>query len=185
MYKGKSSPWGIIDHCRELAEGVHFVGTPGHGGIKLDRKRNALVPTDCRRAGGWYEEDCEWAIPALVFPEAFPASQDAARKTLCDHYPETYNLLTDDVATVENSYALAQRAFIERTRDKWVVVSAVLSDDRPGMVECWAYLGGRDKNYHFGGERRKFLVPDEEYQTRGKFSFVIEDPSAYEEVACV
>ena len=49
-----------------LAPGAWTLSTAGHGGIKLNRKRNALVPADARAKGGWYEEDCEWAIPAYV-----------------------------------------------------------------------------------------------------------------------
>jgi hypothetical protein len=60
------SRWGPIQTKSELAPGVWSVSTAGHGGIKLSRERNAAVPAYLRREGGWYEEDCEWAIAAVV-----------------------------------------------------------------------------------------------------------------------
>jgi hypothetical protein len=52
-----------------------------------------------RRAGGWYEEDCDWAIVATVFPEAFKGRDvgtttkdplEAARSTLRNWHPDSY-----------------------------------------------------------------------------------------------
>ena len=62
----KYSPWGAIQSTHTLADGALFVTTAGHGGVKLDRRRNAAIPAPARSAGGWYEEDCQWAIPAFV-----------------------------------------------------------------------------------------------------------------------
>ena len=67
--EGKSSPWGRIQNAYTVADGIFLVSTAGHGGAKLDRKRNAQVPKPWRSKGGWYEEDCDWAIVALTFPE--------------------------------------------------------------------------------------------------------------------
>jgi hypothetical protein len=67
----KTSPWGAIQDKRELAPGIWMVSTAGHGGIKLSRERNAAVPDYMRVAGGWYEEDCEWSIAAVVHPIGF------------------------------------------------------------------------------------------------------------------
>lgn len=61
------TPWGQSDHEVKIAPGVTFYGTPSHGGIKLDRARNAKVPKGARSEGGWYEEDVEANIPWLVF----------------------------------------------------------------------------------------------------------------------
>lgn len=63
----KSSPWGKVDGCETIAPGFLSVSTSSHGGIKLDRARNAKVPEQWRRPGGWYEEDSDYAIPFLVF----------------------------------------------------------------------------------------------------------------------
>ena len=53
--KGSHSPWGSIQTVTVLGNEVWSVGTAGHGGIKLSRRLNALIPADFRGKGGWYE----------------------------------------------------------------------------------------------------------------------------------
>lgn len=65
------SPWGLVQEAEEIAPGIWQVHTAGHGGIKLSAQRNRLVPDYLRCDRGWYEEDCDWAIVAVVFPEPF------------------------------------------------------------------------------------------------------------------
>ena len=55
------TPWGDAQDVIDVAEGIKWVSTASHGGYKLDRKRNAQVNEVWRQAGGWYEEDCDWA----------------------------------------------------------------------------------------------------------------------------
>ena len=71
---GKRSPWGTIDHEEPICDGIVFVGTPSHGGIKLAAWRNTYVPAHLREAGGWYEEDCAWSIPYTIFADDILAS---------------------------------------------------------------------------------------------------------------
>jgi len=61
------TPWGQTQHITKIAEGISSVSTASHGGIKLDAKRNAAMPEYMRKTGGWYEEDCDWALPFVVF----------------------------------------------------------------------------------------------------------------------
>jgi hypothetical protein len=82
----RNTPWGHADHVVKLAEGVHFVSTPSHGGFHLDPERNAIVPPEWKDATfrklgerGWYEEDCDWAIMARFYPELFTAEELAGR----------------------------------------------------------------------------------------------------------
>jgi hypothetical protein len=65
--KYKHSPWGAVQDCEQLADGIYNVSTASHGGIKLDRERNSRMPEDWRQPGGWYEEDCDWCLPFIVF----------------------------------------------------------------------------------------------------------------------
>src|SRR3546814_13103769 len=60
-----STPWGMAQSSEIYADGVVFHSTASHGGIKLDRARNAAMPAMLRVASGWYEEDCEWSKFAL------------------------------------------------------------------------------------------------------------------------
>ena len=65
---GGSSPWGKIQHCKRLAPGAWVVSTAGHGGIKVSQERLAAIPANYHQtpysSDGWFEEDCDWAIPA-------------------------------------------------------------------------------------------------------------------------
>lgn len=70
------TPWGNSQNSTVLADGITSVDTASHGGYHLDDKANAKVKMlfpDFRPFAGehWYEEDCDWAIVALAFPELF------------------------------------------------------------------------------------------------------------------
>lgn len=95
---GMRTPWGAADAVEVLGEGVGVVFTPSHGGVKLDAKRNKLIPVPLRREGGWYEEDCEAYFPMYVMPELFvsdkrpdPAQVKAdAKGGILRWYPEEF-----------------------------------------------------------------------------------------------
>jgi len=70
----KSTPWGVSDYAREIADGIVCHGTPSHGGIHLSPARQRVVrqlfPRFETFAGGaWYEEDCDWAVVVVAFPD--------------------------------------------------------------------------------------------------------------------
>src|SRR3546814_7712530 len=49
------------------------------------------MPGVLRVAGGWYEEDCEWAKVAIGFPDLFTDYERChADRTLRDYYPECW-----------------------------------------------------------------------------------------------
>ena len=81
------SPWGAIDHVEHVAPGIVFVSTASHGGYYLTADHNVKVPLTWRGASfnrqgikGWYEEDCDWALVALTFPDLFPPAALLAAK---------------------------------------------------------------------------------------------------------
>jgi hypothetical protein len=65
------SPWGRILGTRNLAKGIKEIRTVAGGGFKLDSAQNLKVHQAWRKAGGWYEQECEWSIVFLTFPELF------------------------------------------------------------------------------------------------------------------
>ena len=67
MAKLLTSPWGAVQDVTVLAEGIRSVTTASHGGIKLDAERQARMPENWRCEGGWYEEDCDWCLPFIIF----------------------------------------------------------------------------------------------------------------------
>ena len=67
---GSSSPWGEIQSITPLGPDAVAVTTAAHGGIYLSPAAVARIPEPIRQtaysAGGWFEEDCDWAIPYLA-----------------------------------------------------------------------------------------------------------------------
>jgi hypothetical protein len=182
---GKRSPWGVVDFAREVAPGIILVNTPGHGGYKLDRLANSKVDAHWRRRGGWYEEDCDWAIVAITFASKFPAVWDedslaAAHSTMKDGDPDTYQAVTGVVLTLEDSRELRRRKFQEDSPRLYDVLAA-WGDWHPdvpaGFVAVCAKVGGRGADTL----QSYFLVPKAEY-VQGEFGFVFA-PGVYPEHA--
>ena len=71
------TPWGVAQTMERVAEGITRYDTSSHGGYRLTPERVAAMPADIRAikpyaADGWYEEDEDWALVCLAFPECFP-----------------------------------------------------------------------------------------------------------------
>lgn len=71
-----STPWGTSQGSKQLAPGIVFYSTAGHGGIHLSAglqaRFEALFPDFKPFAGGpWYEEDCDCNAIVIAFPENF------------------------------------------------------------------------------------------------------------------
>lgn len=184
------TPWGKSQSVRQVGEGIVRVDTAGHGGYKLDRKRNALVPEYMRAEGGWYEEDEAWCIVALVFPAFFPADAvESAFKTFRNGYPEAFEAFTGTTLKEGESFARDRQLFEARHRGDLVVTSASSGRDifrgrdiPSGFVQVTAVVGGRVGYRLPEGPERLFLVPDEEYKGRGPHGFVV-DPAKHREVS--
>lgn len=80
-----SSPWGSVQRCSRVTDGIVRVHTAGHGGFKLSAEFQHKMPPfmPATFPGGWYEEDCDWAKIAAVFPHFFtPATVAEAVRVL-------------------------------------------------------------------------------------------------------
>lgn len=82
MKKITHSPWGAVQHQSEIADGITQVSTASHGGLVLSDERLQAMPEQYKinnyGGGRYFEEDCEWALVCLAFPEAFSAEHHAA-----------------------------------------------------------------------------------------------------------
>ena len=79
---GSASPWGPIQTVTPLGPEVFAVTTASHGGLRVSPAALACLPEQIRQTahsgGGWFEEDCDWALPYLALGlDAFET--DAAR----------------------------------------------------------------------------------------------------------
>src|SRR5689334_23047785 len=68
--RGSSSPWGPIQTVEALGPDAVSVATASHGGLRVSPTALARLPEAIRQtassANGWFEEDCDWALPYLA-----------------------------------------------------------------------------------------------------------------------
>jgi len=158
----KNSPWGAVQHEEKIMDGIVLVSTASHGGLKVYHKLNKLIPDDMRRADGWYEEDCDWAIVATVFPMAFPDDTEAARFSLKHWHWKEYERYYGVELQPGESRLKDQWLFEEAHKNDFQVVSAIQKDERPGFVYVRACRGGRSK-YADRTTEKAYWIPEAEY----------------------
>lgn len=170
-----NTPWGLSQGATVYADGVVFHSTASHGGFLLSPDRNGKVHPSIRVTDGAYEEDEAWAIVAFSLPHLFTAfERRAAEKTMKDSFPDAWEANTGNVLGPGESWKKDERAFFAKHRDDWIVVSAIISDQRPGFTEVIATPGGKRGP---GSEERRYLIPSGEYRV-GRFGFVV-DPDRH------
>lgn len=175
LREGSRSPWGEIQNVTHVADGISAVSTAGHGGLKLDKERNAEIPEPMRNSDGWYEEDTEATIVGWAKPEAFPhiveRRGETATRAMFDEsvknwYPDEYEKVTGETVTAEESYTRSKQlekqskeSFKAANQDKFVPTRELHTHqekwvpDNSSLVE--AEMGKT-------GEKRYFLVPSNE-----------------------
>ena len=167
-----STPWGGSQLATIYAEGIVSHSTSGHGGFHLSSDRNPLVDVSVRNAGGWYEEDCEWAIAALTFPEMFTGYERRCAEEIAKNtYPTFWEKLRGRQLEPGESRSRDRANFESTHAGDWIVISAITSSHHTGMTEVVATKGGKRE---FSQEEQRFLIPDVEYSKRGSFGFVID-----------
>ena len=77
-----SSPWGHVQTIEPLGPHAVIVTTASHGGLYVSLTALARMPEAIQRTAysgdGWFEEDCDWALPYLALGlDAYES--DAAR----------------------------------------------------------------------------------------------------------
>ncbi|MBX5272640.1 hypothetical protein HJB99_28930 [Rhizobium sp. NLR17b] len=173
-----STPWGASQMAVIYADGVIAHSTAGHGGFHLSADRNGKVHPLLRKDTLWYEEDSEWAIVTLSFPDLFTSyERSMAERTIRNTWPDAWEAIRGCELAEGESWTKDQRAFDQRHAKDYIVTPAIFSDQNPGMTEVVAVVGGRRK---LDNDERRFLVPSDEYAQRGRFGFVI-DPGRHAE----
>lgn len=173
MKVGSRTPWGPAQTVRELVPGVVHVTTAEHGGLKLDRRRNAEIPAPLRHEGGWYEEDESANIPEALIADLHETlsvqRRENARQACRDYFPDQWMASTGEVLTSQNSRTLDERDFWERHANDIVVRHGRRLGD--GLVECSA-VHAADR--YANGPWFTFLVPEAEYDQASRWGFVID-----------
>ena len=96
---GAITPWGRAQHKEQFGPGIALYSTASHGGFKVCKKQNAMIPDYMRIENGWYEEDCDWAIVVTIFPERFEEKDRILAKDCLKRWQlEAYNRFYGDKA---------------------------------------------------------------------------------------
>lgn len=165
------TPWGPAQVSTRYGEGVVFHSTAGHGGFDLDESARAMVDPRWGVTGRFFEEDADWAIVAVTFPDLFTIyERKCADRSLRNWHPDGYEAVTGIELKPGESWVKDETRFRTLHARDWIVISAVTSEHQPGFVECVATRGARRGN----APERRFLVPSDEYRP-GPFGFVIDE----------
>jgi hypothetical protein len=168
-----STPWGPSQLATIYADGIVFHMTASHGGFHLSIERNARVSPLLRKSSPWYEEDVEWAIVALTFPDLFTAyERKCADEAIRNSCPSAWEQIHGRELAPGESWRKDRQAFEHKHAGDWVVISAIYSSHHEGMTEVVATRGGVQDRH---ADERRFLVPSAEYASRGPFGFVIDE----------
>ena len=95
------TPWGSPQTATEIAPGIIAYTTASHGGYRLSPERVMTMPKCLREfvpfggpqagPGRWFEEDADWSVVTLAFPQFFkPEDINAALTTLERYKPELF-----------------------------------------------------------------------------------------------
>ncbi len=175
----KGSPWGAVQDETHVAEGIEFVSTASHGGMKLSPDRNQEVPEYMRIRGGWYEEDLEVVLVITVFPKYFSEEQrTAAERDFRNYYPVAYQRFYKTDLGPEDSRALAEETFDSEHRGDYIGMAAWGDWHKAvpeGQVLVFAGRGGRLKGGSYPKDTAYFFVPKGEYNERSPFGFVVDE----------
>ncbi|KEA04350.1 hypothetical protein QOV31_005129 (plasmid) [Agrobacterium fabrum] len=172
-----STPWGPSQLATIYAEGIVSHMTAGQRGFHLSAERNACVLPMLRKFSPWYEEDAEWAIVALTFPDLFTSyERKCADETIRNSSPSAWEEIHGRELAPGQSWTKDREAFERKYAGDWIVISAIFSSHHADMTEVVATRGGRRDGR---AEEMRFLVLRTEYAARDRFGFVI-DPNRHD-----
>jgi hypothetical protein len=182
-----NTPWGPSQQTKRFSNGIVRVDTAGHGGYYVPAELQSQMPECYRKADGWYEEDCEWAMVAVSFPDFFaPATVVDADRTLRNWYPTQWEEVNGRTLLPGESMVKDEQKFFEDHAKDWLAVVAFgdWHEHVPqGMVGVGCVKGGRDPKTGScaGREMRNFLVPEDDYvKLPGQYAFIA-DPTRHGE----
>jgi hypothetical protein len=192
------TPWGPAQVATKIAPGIMFYSTAGHGGYHISDRRRLTMPPALHdfepMLPGWYEEDCEWAVVYLAFPqemmqhdgmEQWNKVNAMAATTLANYCPDTWEKHFGIELRPGESHVKDERMFMAEHAEDWVAITAYgdWHERVPkGYVGICATKGGR-RHILAMVEAKYFLIPVEEYDARGPFAFFLKpDDIIYDQI---
>lgn len=120
------TPWGWARESDrdEVAPGIDLFSTESHGGYCLSDERLEKVHPAWRHNSRWFEEDVEWVIVVLTFPEHFDGKKvEWAHKLAKEWLPDQYAAVFGVEVKPEESRVLSERALRQGHEHDWEVKS--------------------------------------------------------------
>jgi len=103
--------WGQAQQSKKIAKGIMLYSTASHGGFHVSNTRQKDMLPFFKLEDGWYEEDCDWCLVILAFPEYFkPSEYVDAISCMKNWHPDRYEEWTGCKLTPEDSYIRRQQA---------------------------------------------------------------------------
>ena len=123
------TPWGNADSIKNIGRGILSISTPGHGGYFVPVNERAKMPAAALKTfagGGWYEEDCDWCLVALSFPDLFDEPAIAAAVKTCEDWLTAEQCAAFGLKQSARNYKLVEAERIRLLDEgKWLRCSAL------------------------------------------------------------
>ena len=135
---GARTPWGPAQQQEEIAHGIVFVPTDGHGGYKLSKERNAAIPRPMRNSSGWYEEDTERRLVEFYHFDAIRPNVTATERSerlaeldegIRDWYPAQWEKVHGRELEPGESHVKDEQTWRDENADHYVVVAQQTIED--------------------------------------------------------
>ena len=69
------NPWGKIQRSTDIAPGIRYISTAGHGGYALSRDRWEAMPAHYKACSftqdQFFEHDISWCAVVMAYPQYF------------------------------------------------------------------------------------------------------------------
>lgn len=154
-----NTPWGKAQEVKEIADGITRASTASHGGYRISAERHHAMPDVLRAhepyAGRhWYEEDCDWAVVALAFPDEFKPYDvfQAVRMARFrqDYFKAVRAWLDSGHAATARPLAIYQQ-FLTENGQRFEPGTS-MTDGNGWRVTCSTLDGTRTKQWVFPGD---------------------------------
>lgn len=155
LSQGSRTPWGPAQNVIDYSDGIAVVSCAGHGGLKLSPERNKAIPVALRQSSGWYEEDCDFQIAGMYFPEETRPTtgrgysenydlekwEEYCRQGVRDYHWGGYEKATGEEIRPGESSGKDEAMFLARHEDRWMTSGGFSNTDDPNIVKVGAKRG--------------------------------------------
>jgi len=178
--EGSRTPWGEAQRVEDIAPGITFAPTAGHGGIKLSPERNREIHPALRNRNAWYEEDCDRHIVAMRFNEYFNESAESASDGVRRWFPDAWETATGLKIRPGESRVRDEANFVERHKDDLISHGARNADDGTDrLIVSVPYIDGEPAEFYMSKDEVKDQRDNPEV---GQEHRILVDPERHEKL---